>query len=252
MDDQKEIIERAGDSSILKEGMDVSASNRPFHLKPGIIYKVTNLVNGKIYIGKTVFSLKARRTRHISDSKINSCKFAFHKALLKYGKDCFIWEVLESVIFHDLLFDLEKFYIKKFNCKIPNGYNMTDGGEGVAGYKCSAEHIRKTRRTGSHHSVETRRKMSESHKGNKCALGYRHTLEDIKKMSASAMGNKYSLGYHHSEETKRKRSKAFSGKKHWNFGKHRPDNVKEKIRNGVKKYYSSEHPRKLSESIFMK
>jgi group I intron endonuclease len=115
-----------------------------------IIYKVTNLVNNKVYIGKTVYSLEHRKKQHISDAKANRYNMLLHRAIMKYGEDNFCWEILDKVMFSDLLMDLEKFYIKKYKSRFPNGYNLTDGGEGITGHK---------------HSKETRKKMSESHKG---------------------------------------------------------------------------------------
>jgi len=61
----------------------------------GIIYKVTNLINNKIYIGQTTGSLEKRKIKHISCAKLNS-NIYFHKALNKYGIGSFDWEILEN------------------------------------------------------------------------------------------------------------------------------------------------------------
>lgn len=60
----------------------------------GIIYKVTNLINSKCYIGQTTKSLDDRRFIHIKDAKRQKYNSLFHKAIIKYGIDNFKWEVL--------------------------------------------------------------------------------------------------------------------------------------------------------------
>jgi len=60
-----------------------------------IIYKVTNEINNKIYIGQTVNSLDKRKSQHKADSN-NKKKLIryFYLAINKYGFDCFQWEIL--------------------------------------------------------------------------------------------------------------------------------------------------------------
>ena len=94
-----------------------------------IIYKATNLINEMSYIGKTNRSVNHRIKEHMND--INRTNFYFHKALKKYGKDKFSWEIIKRCNNYDELIYSEQFFIKSFNTKIPNGYNMTDGGEGM-------------------------------------------------------------------------------------------------------------------------
>ena len=55
----------------------------------GCIYRATNTVNGKMYIGKTKNTLEERRVGHLTAS--NKRKSVFQKALKKYGKDSFEW-----------------------------------------------------------------------------------------------------------------------------------------------------------------
>lgn len=91
------------------------------------IYKVTNKVNKKVYIGKTNDFEKRKKEHTIYDINDNSI---FHKALLKYGLDNFKWEIVCSTNCKEELNELEKFFIKKYNSFKPNGYNMTKGGDG--------------------------------------------------------------------------------------------------------------------------
>lgn len=90
----------------------------------GYIYKVTNKVNNKSYIGQTRYSVEFRWRQH-QHKKDNTY---FHNALHKYGIENFTVEVLEECDFKDLN-DREIYYIAKFNT-FSNGYNLTIGGEG--------------------------------------------------------------------------------------------------------------------------
>jgi group I intron endonuclease len=171
-----------------------------------IIYKTTNLINGKFYIGQ--------------DGK-NNPKYlgsgtAFKLALKKYGKENFIKEVIEVCSNQDELNEKEKYWIKETKA-IELGYNLAEGGFGVSnmsdeikqkiskskkGKKLSKEHSEKAKNAfkGKKHTEETKRKLSEINKGKKLSP------EHIKKMSESHKGLKLS------EEHKRKIGDRFRGK----------------------------------------
>lgn len=151
-----------------------------------IVYKVTNLINNKIYIGKTTSTLERRKIQHRSDAKKRLYKCVLHDAINKYGESNFSWEIVDRCLFSESLLELEKYYIRKFHSKIPNGYNMTDGGEGATGRILSDESRRKMSRAqlGRRHSKECKRKMSLAHRGEKNHFyGKRHTAETKLKMS---------------------------------------------------------------------
>lgn len=98
----------------------------------GLIYRIINLQNNKIYIGKTTVDLSTRWSQHIYEAKTPTCKgynFVLHKAIRKYGKNNFSIEVIDAID-DSILEEREKFWISYYNCMIPNGYNMTFGGEG--------------------------------------------------------------------------------------------------------------------------
>lgn len=96
-----------------------------------IIYKVTNNINNKIYIGQTKFSLEERKKRHWNDANtLNRKTVKFHNALLKYGLNNFIWEVIKECDNQEELDYYEKFYIALFNSTDPEiGYNLKLGGK---------------------------------------------------------------------------------------------------------------------------
>lgn len=99
----------------------------------GIIYCYTNKVNNKKYVGLTLHP-KRRRKEHIDMALKTNSDFVFHKALRKYGEESFIYSILERTN-KENMFNRERAWITKLNTLIPNGYNMTNGGEGILGYK---------------------------------------------------------------------------------------------------------------------
>lgn len=104
------------------------------------IYKITNLINGKIYIGQTTYTIKRRWEQHISASRTNPDKkdynFLLHKAIRKYGENNFSIELLEEVPEEKDLSSREIYWINFYKSCIleeeNNGYNMTYGGEGTS------------------------------------------------------------------------------------------------------------------------
>lgn len=90
----------------------------------GIIYKITNKVNGKSYIGQTRYTLEFRWRQHLH-KRDNTY---FHNAIKKYGPDNFQLEILEECPFSSLN-EREMFYIAKYNT-FKDGYNLTIGGDG--------------------------------------------------------------------------------------------------------------------------
>lgn len=102
------------------------------------IYKITNTINNKIYIGKSV-NIKERWQQHLFDAFCSEEKWQankrkeqtpIHKALRKYGKDAFTWEIIEECS-KDELNQKEIFWINYYN-SFHNGYNMTKGGDGYS------------------------------------------------------------------------------------------------------------------------
>lgn len=93
------------------------------------IYKITNLVNGKIYVGKTIYTIERRFKEHLSDSKRGKYENRpLYKAINKYGKDNFIIEAIEKCE-DDKASEREIYWIEKLN-SYHNGYNATLGGDG--------------------------------------------------------------------------------------------------------------------------
>lgn len=153
----------------------------------GTIYKITNTINNKIYIGQTIKSVKQRWAKHLNTAKNNNSPKAIHKAIQKYGKENFVIEEVCLVFEKEYLNELEIFFIQKFNTKAPFGYNLTNGGNTSFGYKMSKESIEKTRKhnIGRKASLETRQKQSE------CKKGRKFTKEHKEKLSKARRGYKF-------------------------------------------------------------
>ena len=94
----------------------------------GFIYKITNTINGKSYIGQTIQNVKERFYQHCATkcSKAVS-NMAIHRAIKKYGKLNFTIEVIEEIDSANLN-DRERYWIKYYN-SYNNGYNSTKGGQ---------------------------------------------------------------------------------------------------------------------------
>ena len=91
----------------------------------GYIYKTTNLINGKIYVGK--------RQKSTFDKYYYGSGIKLVKALLKYGKENFSREILEWCSSLEELNQKEKYWIKYLDAKNPLiGYNISDGGDGCS------------------------------------------------------------------------------------------------------------------------
>ena len=94
----------------------------------GIIYCIRNMENGKRYVGKTIRTVARRWAIHQRWKGKPST--ALQRAIAKYGSGRFDVSVLEKLVRLRSLDAAEKKWIKKLNSKVPNGYNLTDGGDG--------------------------------------------------------------------------------------------------------------------------
>jgi group I intron endonuclease len=112
-----------------------------FHKVQGEIYKITNIVTEKSYIGQTrshrlnhgkyrPFGHLGRFRDHIAEAnsnKKNQCRY-LNSSLLKYGFENFKCELILTCYVEDLD-SYEVQYISQYKTKFPNGYNLTDGGQ---------------------------------------------------------------------------------------------------------------------------
>lgn len=176
----------------------------------GYVYKVTNNLNGKMYVGQ--------HKGDKFDPKYKGSGKILHQAYEKYGFDNFSVEVLEWCRTHSELDEAEKKWIKFFNATV-EGYNIAFGGEG-GGHPVTTETRKKISKSleGRVVSKETRRRLSESHRG------YRPTAEARLHQSQAQMGRKLSpshvakivarqTGVPKSDELKKKISDSLKGRR---------------------------------------
>lgn len=96
-----------------------------------LVYRVTNTVNGKVYIGKTEGSTVSRRWKEHRHAARRGSPYYFYNAIRKYGVGAFTVEVLHTAKTQDELRKMETFFIVLHQSYKPeNGYNMTMGGDG--------------------------------------------------------------------------------------------------------------------------
>jgi group I intron endonuclease len=150
------------------------------------IYKITNKVNGKIYVGQTIRSPKRRFEEHFYKS--HGENYPLYNAMKKYGKDSFSMEIIAQCSTIEDLNKLEEYHINLNNCLAPNGYNLHTGGNN---HRCSEETKKKisVNQLGRKVSDETKAKISAAQaNGKNPFLGKKHTDEAKRKMSQVKMG----------------------------------------------------------------
>jgi group I intron endonuclease len=173
------------------------------------IYKATNKVNGKCYIGFTN-NLKRRQKKHLNDSfNKNTTDYngPFHRSIRKYGKENFNWEIIFQSLDGDYVLNtMESYFISQYHSFVGdsfcNGYNLTKGGEGNLGCIFSEERKKNISK------ALTGRKLSEEHrrKNSECRKGRKNSPESIEKTRQANLGRPKSL------ETRKKISIAKKGK----------------------------------------
>lgn len=131
----------------------------------GCLYRLT-FPSGKCYVGITGGTAASRFAKHVAFARVGKRLCAVHRAILKYGPESVVVETLASASFSELP-GIEQMAIVEYGSKFPNGYNLTDGGEGTTGVVRSAE---------------TRAKISKAKKGRKL------TPEQVAKLIAVNTG----------------------------------------------------------------
>jgi group I intron endonuclease len=210
------------------------------------IYKITNLLNGKSYVGQRL--LKSNK-EPLTDNYMGSGLY-LKKSIKKHGLQNFRKEILiESLTTQFAANIFEEYFIKKEETLNPFGYNLLPSSiqlGGRVGIKTSDKTKEKLSEAlkgkpgnfkGKHHSQKTKKKMSKDKTGSKnpnygnlgTFTGKHHSEKTKEKLSLKNKGKKTSkktkkkqrlarLGKHHSEETKQKIRESKIGSKNPNYG----------------------------------
>lgn len=171
-----------------------------------LVYKITNTINDKIYVGMTGTTLAERYKWHVRDCNAGKSK-KLYDAMRELGIENFSVELLETYTTEDELREGEEYYIDYYDGYV-NGYNASPNSYGIL-----------------NHSEETKRKMSESAKKRppetqetlrKRSESCRQTWKNKSKEELKAWGElsvKNNTGRKHSEEFKQKRKEIMTGVK---------------------------------------
>ena len=153
------------------------------------IYKITNKINGKCYIGQSVDIYK--RWEYYRYNKRD--KTPILQSIKKYGIDNFLFEVIETVEDRLNLCEKEKMYISELNTICPSGYNLSSGGRKTTwAYKPSEETLKKRSiaLTGQKRTQEVKDKMSKAQKGKVITQEHRDKIRNANKGKPSPMRGK--------------------------------------------------------------
>lgn len=148
-------------------------------------YLLTNRATGQRYVGITSQVPKNRWRAHVTQAKRGIYQTLLHQAIREHGDETFDFIVLQEFHDYDEMLQAERVLIREHNSLVPNGYNMTIGGQGTMGYKwkeSDRQNLRVNRKgrdmsvaiaasvavnKGKPLSVEHRAKISASHMGKK-------------------------------------------------------------------------------------
>lgn len=190
------------------------------------VYCCTCKTTGKSYIGITN-NIERRWNEHRNRK---SSKMLFHRAVLQFGQFDFMTKVLYKTNNRRLGFEKEREFISRHNTRHPNGYNLTEGGQGHTGCVSSGMSGRK-------HTDETKAKMKLAHTkrnqtgGNNPMFGKKLSEERRGRISEFMKGNQYSLGCKLSDEHVEKIRKA-------NLGRCHSETTKRKMSLARKEYWA--------------
>ncbi|GMX64614.1 hypothetical protein Elgi_38830 [Paenibacillus elgii] len=202
------------------------------------IYKITNLINNKVYIGSSI-NIKKRKKKHFYDLKKNNHSNShLQNSFNQYGESAFSFDIIEYIHIKNkqLILDKEDYYIALYkSTSRTNGYNLREVAGSNLGYKWSEES--KLRIKGRVISEDQKNKLRA------CNLGKKLSSETKLKigLASKARGSGFK-GKRHNEESLRKISIASKRNK----GKKLSDKHKEKLSIAHKgKKLSYEHREKL-------
>lgn len=199
----------------------------------GYVYKITNKITNKCYIGVTVqHNYNGRWRKHINCLKYKEGCPLLKKSMEKHGVENFKFEIL-IICFDEDVVKFEKEYIKKYNSQTPNGYNILSGGQigdGHVGFKHRPETIEKMKA-----SV---RKFKEANPNHYETYRERHqaTMKTINLSECIKKSDKFQKAMAERRANNIKRGKVAIIS----------DETKKKISEGLKEYYKKSESKTIS------
>ena len=191
----------------------------------GFIYKITNTINGKGYVGVTTMPDAIQRfKKHIYAIYYGNGCPVLGDAVKKYGEDAFKFEVL-IICFDEDVYKYEQDYITKYNTMVPNGYNVQEGGKQVCTF------------LGRKHSEETKKILSEKSR----EYNNRPEVKEKHRQCAIKMNARINMGeiLRNSEKWLKARAEGrIGGRKGGRKGVADP-NIGKKISESLKEYYKT-------------
>lgn len=213
------------------------------------IYCIKNLINGKVYIGKSTDVKKRWETHKKNASK--SINRRLYDSMNKYGYDNFIVDVIDESDCEISINDKERYYIKLNNSNLKEfGYNMTDGGDGgnvISKYTDEqrliySQKLKKSKlESNFNHSEESKKIMSRKATGRILTEETRNKISDTVRMkiesgefkpNTTGLKNGQTIGFKHSVESREKIRKSKENKTYDEiYGTERSKLIKEKKSN---------------------
>ncbi|MGI0058133.1 MAG: GIY-YIG nuclease family protein [Nitrosotalea sp.] len=144
------------------------------------LYRITNTINGKIYIGQSVDTVR-RWYEHKRQAIQDNSEMIISRAIKKYGSAVFEFEVIVSCKTWEDANDTETLLVQQFDCQTPKGYNIAAGGINAPKSEEWKEYMRQIKGgwIDREHSEENLEKNRQAH------LGLKHSEETIEKQSVS-------------------------------------------------------------------
>jgi group I intron endonuclease len=195
------------------------------------IYRITNKVNGKAYIGQTSKTAEARFKEHLYVANTQPSDWHFAKALRKHGADVWQVEVIDFAFSAQEATEKECYWIAQDNT-VAAGYNSTIGGEGAPGYQWTAEQRQRASENAYERSDEHRdAQRTVLAKAQEKIVQTRQTLEYQAAQRERNLGEKNPMfGRKHSDERKAQIREQTTGSSNPFFGRKHTEETKQKIR----------------------
>ena len=192
-----------------------------------IVYKITNKINGKVYIGQTINAMQKRWRDHKNSHK----QHPLQNSMLKHGKENFSIEQIDSASSQEELNEKEAYWINFYDSRnSEKGYNLREAGSHGSQSESTKQKLREAH-LGMSHTEETKQRLSEVNKGKHLSD---ETRLKISQNNAHMSGTTGKELRHRSEESKERSRLAMIGKNKdkpspWK-GKHPSEETKQKMR----------------------